>query len=51
MGTNYEKTFLQKNGAFGVDLYKSSNVLMNDWGKLTLDTDPATGALVVQKSR
>jgi hypothetical protein len=49
-GDDKEKAFLQKNGSFGLDLYKSSNSALNDWGKLKLETDPATGALVVKKS-
>jgi hypothetical protein len=49
-GKDYEKTFLQKYGAFGLDLYKSSNSQMNDWGKLGLDTDLATSVLIPKKS-
>jgi hypothetical protein len=49
-GNDKEKAFLQKNSTFGLDLYKSSKSEMNDWGKLTLDSDPATGALVTKKS-
>jgi hypothetical protein len=50
MGNDKEKTFLQKYGAFGLDLYKSSNSQMNDWGKLALATDPTTSALIAAKS-
>jgi hypothetical protein len=50
MGNDYEKTFLQKNGAFGLDLYKSSRSQMNDWGKLALATDPTTSILIAAKS-
>jgi hypothetical protein len=48
-GNDKEKAFLQKNGAFGIDLYKSSNTKMDDWGKLTLTPDPVTNALNVTK--
>jgi hypothetical protein len=48
-GNDKEKAFLQKNGAFGLDLYKSSSSDLNDWGKLNLESDSATGALIVKK--
>lgn len=49
-GSDKEKAFLQKYGDLGLDLYKSSNSAMDDWGKLTLTTDPVTNALKVTKS-
>jgi hypothetical protein len=41
-GGKHEKAFLQKYGAFGIDLYKSSDPAMNDWGKLELSTENGT---------
>ena len=49
-GSDKEKAFLQKYGGLGIDLYKSSNTAMDDWGKLALAPDPVTNALIVKKS-
>jgi hypothetical protein len=49
-GNDKEKAFFQRHGGLGIDLYKSSNSAMDDWGKLALATDPVTNTLIVKKS-
>lgn len=43
-GNDLEKTFLQKNRNFGIDLYKATDNTLNQWQKLELEQDPENPA-------